>query len=116
MLNAQTLRWALVGGVIGVVATVVVGFSALGWMRSGTAEHLAAQRSDAAIVKVLTPICVERFQSQDDYAAKLHKLKDTAVWQRYVLVEENGWAKIPGTDETHSALAKACAEKIGELS
>jgi len=34
----------------------VVGFSSLGWTSSGTAEQMAADRAEAAIVGVLTPI------------------------------------------------------------
>jgi hypothetical protein len=37
-------------------AATVVGFLSLGWTSSSTAEQMAADRAEAAIVGVLTPI------------------------------------------------------------
>ena len=55
----------------GAVALAVVGFSQLGWTLGSTAEKMATQRAETAVVAALTPICVERFQQQTDAAAKL---------------------------------------------
>src|SRR5579864_4155968 len=55
---------ALWGAAAGAVAVSVVGFSSMGWMLGGTAERLAADRAESAVVEVLTPICVEKFSQQ----------------------------------------------------
>jgi hypothetical protein len=107
---------ALLGVVVGAVGITAIGFSAMGWKLPSTAEHLASTRAEEAIVNVLTPICVERFQQQANYGAELAKLKEASSWTRYEMIEKAGWATVPGTDETHSAVARACAAKIGELS
>ena len=112
----RSIKPAVTGAAIGIVATVAIGFSYMGWMLPSAAERMAADRADTAIVKVLTPICVERFQQQDNYPAKLAAFKKIETWNQHTLIEKSGWATIPGTDKTHSEVAKACAEKLGELS
>jgi hypothetical protein len=47
--------------VISAVAVTVVGFSSFGWRLGGTAEQMAADRAETAVVGVLTPIRVEKF-------------------------------------------------------
>lgn len=107
---------ALWGAVGGAVAISVIGFSQMGWMLGSTAERLATARAETAIVGVLTPICVEKFQQQGNLAAKLIEFKKAASWDQRSLIEKSGWASIPGTDQTSSAVASACAEKLGKLS
>jgi hypothetical protein len=107
---------ALWGAVGGAVAISIVGFSQMGWMLGSTAERLAATRAETAIVGVLTPICVEKFQQQSNLAAKLIEFKKAVSWDQRSLIEKGGWAVTPGTDQTNSAVASACADKLGHLS
>ena len=107
---------ALWGAAAGAVAISVLGFSSMGWMLGGTAERLAANRAESAVVEVLTPICVEKFSQQADAAAKLVEIKKSASWDQRALIEKGGWATTPGTETTNSAVARACAEKLGQPS
>jgi hypothetical protein len=107
---------AVWGAVVGAVAFAVVGFSSLGWTLGSTAEKMANQRAETAVVAVLAPICVEKFQQQTDAAAKLVAFnKVTSSWDRRSLIEKGGWAAVPGTDKPNSAVVSACAEKLGSL-
>src|SRR5438876_1279188 len=106
---------AVWGVVIGAVAFAVVGFSSLGWTLGSTAEKIATQRAEAAVVAVLAPICVEKFQQQTDAAAKLVAFNKIPSWDRRSLIEKGGWATVPGTDKPNSAVVSACAEKLGSL-
>jgi len=54
---------AVWGAVAGAVAVTVVGFSSLGWTLGSTAERMATQRAETAVVAVLAPICVEKFST-----------------------------------------------------
>jgi hypothetical protein len=107
---------ALWGAAAGAVAISVIGFSWMGWMLGGTAERLAADRAQSAVVSVLTPICVEKFQKQADSATKLIEFKKAASWDQRTLIEKGGWATTPGSETTNSAVAGACAEKLGRPS
>src|SRR6266567_1865629 len=107
---------AVWGAVVGAVAFAVVGFSSLGWTLGSTAEKMATQRAETAVVAVLAPICVEKFQQQTDAAAKLVAFnKISSSWDRRSLIEKGGWATVPGTDKANSAVVSACAEKLGSL-
>jgi len=63
---SPSLKPGIWGAVIGAVAITVVGFSWLGWTSGSTAEQMAADRAQTAVVGVLAPICVEKFQHQAD--------------------------------------------------
>lgn len=103
------------GGSGGAVAFAAVGFSSLGWRLGGTAEKMATERAEAAVVAVLAPICVEKFQHQADAPAKLSSSNKVSSWNRRSVIEEGGWATMPGSDTPNSAVASACAEKLGSL-
>jgi hypothetical protein len=45
---------------------------------------------------------------------KSHPALKPALWGS--LIEKGGWATPPGTETMNSAVANACAEKIGRLS
>src|ERR1700719_2526971 len=71
---------------------------------------------EAAVVAVLAPICVAKFQQQTHAAAKLVAFnKISSSWDRRSLIEKGGWATMPGSNTPNSAVASACAEKLGRL-
>jgi len=112
----SSLKPALWGGIAGAVAISVIGFSSMGWTLGSTAERIAADRAESAVVSVLAPICVEKFQQQVNSAAKLIEFKKAASWDQRALIEKGGWATTPGTEKMNSAVASACVDKLGRLS
>ena len=110
---SQSIKTGIWGAVIGAVAITVVGFSSLGWRSSSTAEQMAADRAETAVVGVLTPICVEKFQHQANASTKLAELNKVSSWDRESMIEKGGWATVPGSDTPNSAVARACAERLG---
>ena len=101
--------WGAVGGAI---ALAVVGFSYGGWVTGGTAQQMAQQRSDAAVVAALAPICADRFRQQADMGTNLIELKKVSSWQRGAFVEKGGWATMPGSTSPIAAVASACADLL----
>ena len=67
------------GAVIGAAAISVIGFSTFGWTLGSTAERMAKEQAQTAVVAVLAPICVEKFQHQADAATKLIEFKKVLV-------------------------------------
>src|SRR6201987_2141228 len=108
-----SLKPGIWGAVIGAAAISMLGFSLFGWTFGGTAEQMAKERAQAAVVDVLAPICVERFRQQADVPAKLTEFNNTSAWDRRFIIEKGGWATVPGTDTPNSAVATACAERLG---
>jgi hypothetical protein len=110
---SQNLKPGIWGALVGAAAITVVGFSSLGWKLDSTAEQMAADRAETAVVGVLTPICVEKFQHQANASAKLAELNKVSSWDRESLIEKGGWATVPGSDTPNSAVARACADRLG---
>ena len=102
------------GAVTGAAAISVIGFSSFGWTLGSTAERMAREQAHAAVVAVLAPICVEKFQHQADAATKLNEFKRVpSWWDRRSIIEKGGWATMPGTYAPSSAVVTACAERLG---
>jgi hypothetical protein len=114
MKTHPSLKPGIWGAVAGAIAMSVVGFSSLGWTLGSTAERMAKERAQTAVVDVLAPICVEKFQHQTDAAAQLIEFKKvSSSWGRRSIIEKGGWATMPGTDTPSSAVVTACAERLG---
>ena len=100
--------WGFAGGA---VAAAIIGFTWGGWVTGSTAEASAVQRSNAAVVVALAPLCVEKFQRGADVPGTLEALKKADSWSRGDYIEKGGWAALPGANSPQqlSAVAKACA-------
>jgi hypothetical protein len=114
MKRFPSLKPGISGAVFGAIAISVVGFSSFGWTLGSTAERMAKERGQTAVVDVLAPICVEKFQHQADAATKLIEFrKVSSSWDRRSFIEKGGWATMPGTDAPISAVVTACADRLG---
>jgi hypothetical protein len=113
MKKYPSLKPGIWGAVVGAAAISVIGFSSFGWTLGSTAERMAKERAQTAVVAVLAPICVEKFQQQADAAAKLVDFKKAASWDQRSIIEKGGWATMPGSDGPNSSVASACAERLG---
>jgi hypothetical protein len=105
----------LQGIAIGAVAAMAVGFSWGGWVTGSTATKLAAEQANTAVVRVLTPMCVDAFMQNADAQTNLAALrKISSNWQQGDYLEKGGWATRPGATSPDYELARACAAKLIE--
>ena len=75
---------------------------------------LARLQVQAALVEVLTPICIDKFNKAMDAPARLVELKKIASsWDRERFVRENDWAKFG--KESNSRVVDACAAELYKL-
>jgi alpha/beta superfamily hydrolase len=80
------------GAAVGAVAAMIVGFSWGGWVTNGTAQALARDTADTAVVAALVPNCVKDFQQNANAVGNLVALKKiTSSWERAV-----SWRKAAG--------------------
>ena len=115
METPSQLKPALWGAVGGAVALAIVGFTWGGWVTSSKAGVLARQQVQAALVEVLTPMCVDRFNRATDVQARREELKKmTSVWDRERFVRDNDWAKF-GKD-SNTLVVDACAAELQKQS
>lgn len=97
--------WSLVGAV---ALTMIVGFSWGGWVTGGTAQAMAAQSAQDAVVKRLGPVCVTQFQQNSGKEQILKELEQTDSWKRGEFIEKQGWATMPGETKPDSLVAAEC--------
>jgi hypothetical protein len=103
--------WGL--AIAGVVVPIAL-IKGFGWSSVGQAQTFARQEAHAAVVKVLTPLCVANFQGATDAPTKLTALKSIdSPWQRETFVREGKWAFI-GKDQ-ESGVIGACAAELYKL-
>ena len=114
MLQGDSLKRLLQGAAAGAVVTIFVGFNWGGWSLASGVEKVAKARAEAAAVTALSPICVHQFRQAANASTNLAELnKISYTWDRDVFVEKGGWAIMPGSGTTDTAVAKACAEALG---
>ena len=107
--------YGLWGAGIGAAALAAVGFTWGGWVTSGGAETMTLKRSQAAVVAVLTPVCIEKFQGQCKCFGKSRGAEEHQLFLDAAGLHcEGGWATF-GQDRPFE-LADACAEALNRLS
>ncbi len=104
--------WGALGGAI---VLAIIGFAWGGWVTGGTAQEMAEERAEVAVVARLAPICVEQFKQDSEKDQKLKDLKKEDSWKGYDYVEKQGWATMPGEKKPDSKVAEKCAELIMQL-
>ena|SRR5436189_4647993 len=113
MLQGDSLKRVVQGAVIGAVVTMFVGFQWGGWTLGSTAQQQIKDAEQASIVRVLAPICVDRFQRSADAGANLEALKKADPWNRDAILEKAGWTTFPGS-EPDRKVADACATLLSQ--
>ncbi len=113
--NWEEIKPALWGAVAGGIVLAVIGFAWGGWVTGSTAQEMAEELAQKAVVARLAPICVEQFNQDSEKDQKLEKLKETNSWERDDYVEKQGWATMPGEKEADSEISGKCAELLVEL-
>ena len=114
-MNWEKIKTALWGAIGGAIVLAIVGFAWGGWVLGGTAQEMAEEMAENAVVARLAPICVEQFNQDSEKDQKLKKLKETSSWERNDYVGKQGWATMPGEKESDSTVAGKCAELLVEL-
>ena len=113
--NWEKIMPALFGAAGGAIILAIIGFAWGGWVTGGTAQKMAEEMAEDAVVGRLAPICVEQVNQDSEKDQKLKELKEEDSWRRDDDVEKQGWATRLGEKEADSKVAGKCGELIGEL-
>jgi hypothetical protein len=106
ILQGEAPKRLLQGAAAGALATMVVGFSWGGWSLGSTADKMAKEQSNLAVVAALAPVCAEKFRAQPDAAAKTVALSKVDSWKRAGEFSKE-WVILPGETYPSSALVAA---------
>jgi hypothetical protein len=107
MLQGESRTRLLQGACAGAVATMVVGFNWGGWSLGSTADKMAKERSELAVIAALAPVCADKFRALPDAAAKQVALSKVESWKRRDEFPKE-LVTLPGESYPNSALVDAC--------
>jgi hypothetical protein len=96
------------GAAAGAIATMFVGFYWGGWSLGSTADKMAKERSDLAVVSALAPVCPDKFRALPDAEAKKVTLSKVDSWRRRDEFPKE-LVTLPGESYPSSALVDACS-------
>jgi alpha/beta superfamily hydrolase len=112
-LTGEGLKTHAIALGIGVIATVVIGFTWGGWVRGSTAQQMANDKVNAEIVALYTPECIKHFETQTNMPEHWAALKKAnADYDQQEFVEKAGFATPPGATAPNDDVANACADKL----
>ena len=119
ILQGESLKRLLQGAAAGAVATMFVGFYWGGWSLGSTANRMANQQSELAVVAALAPICADKFRALPDAEARKAALSKVDSWKRRDEFPKDVLT-LPGQSYPSSGLVDACytllvAPKSAEL-
>lgn len=103
-----------VGAIGGAIVLAIIGFAWGGWVTGGTAQEMAKEMADKAVIDRLAPICVLQSNRDPEKDKKLAELKELSSWDRRDYVEKQGWATMPGEKDPDSEVAGECASRLVE--
>ena len=103
---------AVWGAIAGAIAISTIGFSQLGWRTAATADQMAREQTDAAVVVAMVPFCVDKAKHDPDQTVLSKFQAEQSSYSRSDLVGKAGWATFGAAKLPDNALARACADKL----
>src|SRR5438067_1880965 len=107
MLQGESLKRLMQGAAAGAIATIFVGFYWGGWSLGSTADKMAKQRSELAVIAALAPVCAAKFRALPDADAKKVALSKVESWKRRDEFPKE-FVTLPGESYPSSGLVDAC--------
>ena len=112
----EKVKLGLWGAAGGAVVLAIVGFNWGGWVTGSTAQEMAADAAEKAVVDRLAAICVEQYNRDPEKDQKLKKMMEIDSWNRDGYVREQGWGTMPGEKDPDRRVSSQCANLLSEMS
>jgi hypothetical protein len=100
------------GALAAAVLVTWVGFDALGWKTSSTAEANSKRNAETAVAAAFASICSEQFKKSSQYSVQLAALEKSERYSRGDIVAKGGWATMAGSKEPQPGVAQLCADLL----
>jgi len=114
ILQGDSLTRLVQGAAAGAIAIVVVGFTWGGWTTASGTQKLVENAQQASVVRVLAPICADKFQHSAEAGTNLKALNAADSWKRNDMIEKAGWTTFPGSSPERG-VADACMTLLNEV-
>jgi hypothetical protein len=114
-IDGDSPKRLLQGLVVGVVATLVIGFNWGGWQLGSTTRDMVETASQDATVAALAPICAEKFERAANADGSLvTELGALNSWDRDNHLIKAGWVTFAGDAQPDDNVAVACASLLSK--
>jgi hypothetical protein len=110
----NSVKRLIQGAAVGAIATIIAGFTFGGWTLDSTAQKQANMAEQRTLVRVLAPICADKFKKSTDAVANLEALNKADAWRRDEIIVKAGWATFPGS-EPDRGVAEPCAQLLSKV-
>ena len=84
----------------GALIAIVVGFNWGGWTLNSNVEKRMAEAEHKAVVRVLAPICADKFQQSAEVKPNLEALIKTESWKRNEMSKRPAGPSFPARSPT----------------
>ncbi len=101
--------WSCVGTAI---LTMMIGFSAGGWVTGATVAQRVEAASEQAVAKLAASICANRFMAAADAQDQLAQLREIDSWRQDDFIEKGGWVTFANMERPVEGAADMCAEQV----
>jgi hypothetical protein len=101
--------WYLIAAII---LTMIVGFVWGGWVTESTAQKLARETAEDAVIERLASICVARFNQDPGNGTKLEELRKASTYERDDYVRDQGWATMIDEESPDRKVVDECVELL----
>lgn len=98
-----------------IALTMILGFTAGGWVTGGSAESMVSQAKENARENLVANLCVSKFVASSGADARFAALKEASSYDRDDLIEEGGWAKVDGLHNQVAGAIDLCADRIANM-
>jgi hypothetical protein len=87
-----------------------------GWQLDSTAMASVQDGKKDALVKVLAPVCANRFKSQPNFDVQMAAFKEVKSWERDQYLVDNNWVVSSDlSSDVKMAVGDACAELLADI-
>ena len=108
----EGVKSILLGMLGGATLLAAIGFSVGGWVTDATSNRRVDIAVNTATQTILVDICIGQSQEDPNLPVVLSSLKATHAYARHSVVEDAGWATMPGKSSAGLGVAKKCAARI----
>lgn len=112
--NARIVH-SLQGAAVGAIVLMLSGSFWPGWVLESTSQKRLGERDKSTLVRVLAPVCAEKFRSQPNLAVKVAELKGVDSWRRDRHLVAANYVVKSGIAATDEAVGSACANMLDDL-
>ena len=116
MWNEDKTSGAMLGAGVAAALLLIGGSYWPGWQLNSTAQQNVVNGQKTALVRVLAPVCSERFKIQPNLVVQTAALKKVESWNRDRYLVDNKWVIPSGvSSEVDVAVGNACADMLADL-